>query len=114
MGWFLRSLTWTLNALGTEIATYRGKVIEVGVPPDDEAIIELAKPGGEPIRRVFPRKRLAATRAAFPTAKVEYATFDLGAVSVSILRYVGPSRKKLLHEPLDRLSEEKLRALEEP
>lgn len=110
--WLLGSLAWILHALGTEIAKYHGTVIEVGVPTDDGAVIELAKPGEEPIRRVFPCKRLAATQAAFPTALVEYAMFDLGAVSLSILRYVGPSREELLNQPLDTLSEEEIRALE--
>jgi len=62
---------------------------------------------------LFPRERLAKVKAAFPSAKIKYEMFQVGATNVSKLSYDGPPRAKLLSQEPVSLSAEDLEALDD-
>lgn len=104
-----------LELFATKVATYRGKVevVQIGETLDAVRIRFTEKEPGSKLKVVFfPKKRLATIRAVFEGAEVEYEIYELGYLSASTLRYVGPSAKVIMAKEPARLSDEALAALE--
>jgi hypothetical protein len=97
--------------IGQEIAKYQGEVLDASYPGGDVQIGFNWE--GKRFTRVFPKERVEAIKAAFETAKVQYIVYELGAVRISILRYIGPSYEELRKEEMVTLSEEELKILDE-
>jgi hypothetical protein len=96
-----------------ETARYRGEVDDQ--TEDGNGVIILFRTGGGLMTRKFPKKRVEAIGANFPTALVEFVIFACGATTLTKLIYVGKPKtelqKDLLEEPWDELSDEDVRLL---
>lgn len=109
-------LVLLITFFGKEIARYRGEVADIAkcdnpVLPEGVVRIKFER-DGKPFSRLFPKERIGVVQAAFPSAQIEYTMYSIGALNISRIRYVGPSREELLNQPVDFLSEEELRSLE--
>jgi hypothetical protein len=94
------------------VTEYTGEVLDVEIPDLPDGVrIAFQRPSGELIR-VFPKKRVEAIGAAFPTAQVEYVMYEMGSTNISVLRSVGPLPEDSLAEDFDELSKDTLEDLE--
>lgn len=96
-----------------KVGKYLGEVEEI-TQIDDLDVVKIRFCGGNgEIVSLFPRERLAKVKASFPSAKIEYEMFQVGAANVSKLSYNGPPREKLLAQELASLSDEDLEAFKD-
>lgn len=84
-----------------EVASYGGRVGEVGVEGDPGAIqIVFTDQEGEKFSRIFPRQRLEDIGAAFRGARVRYTMYDagrtwVGSVSLAVMECIGLEQEDL-------------------
>ena len=104
-------ITELATRFGEVILSYRGKVTDTNVLngelKEETVRVEFEK-NGEKTSRLFPKKRLAAIKAAFEGAEIEFTLHNLGSTGVSTLRYVGPPAEELTERQPLQLSREAL------
>lgn len=111
-----QAIVQLITRFGKEIGRYRGQVIEIG--PIDSALPDgivrvKFEEGGKKFLRTFPKERVAAIRAVFLGAEIEYALYGLDSLTVSTLQYVGPSAEELMKRKPEALSDADMRTLED-
>lgn len=95
------------------VAQYKGEVIDTLMRNNPYgARVHFKLPSNQERIQVFPKRRLEAIGAAFETAEIEYSVYEIGANSLSVLRYIGPPPEELLNKPFAELSDEVLEELE--
>lgn len=105
-------LVFYVELAGYPVRKHLGKVLEIDVPDNPDSIEIMFTNGDESYCRVLPKKMVEAVGAAFETAQVEYRIYEVGAVRLLVLRYVGPTREQLLSQPICSLTEEQIRELD--